>query len=77
MAAGGRTARARRHPFDTSRSVKLNPDNELVKAIYAFIGPKLKKVRKELVEAQREHKATEEAKRLRQEASKIEAIHQQ
>ena len=31
-------------------------------------------MRKELVEAQREHKATEEAKRLRQEANKIEAI---
>jgi hypothetical protein len=61
-------------PFDASRSVKLNPDNELVKAIYAFIGPKLEKVRKQLVEAQREHKASEEAKRLRQEASKIEAI---
>jgi hypothetical protein len=61
-------------PFDTSRSVKLNPDNELVKAMYAFIGPKLEKVRKQLVEAQREHKASEEAKRLRQEASKIEAI---
>ena len=61
-------------PFDTSRSVKLNPDNELVIAIYTFVGPKLEKVRKELVEAQREHKATEEAKRLRQEASKIEAI---
>lgn len=61
-------------PFDTSRSVKLNPDNELVSAIFAFVGPKLEKVRKELVEAQREHKATEEAKRLRQEASKIEAI---
>ena len=28
-------------PFDASRSIKLNPDNELVKAIYAFIGPKL------------------------------------
>ncbi len=61
-------------PFDVSRSVKLNPDNELVKAIYAFIGPKLEKVRKELAEAQREHKATEEAKRLRQEAGKIESI---
>jgi Histidine kinase-, DNA gyrase B-, and HSP90-like ATPase len=61
-------------PFDTSRSVKLNPENELVRAIYAFVGPKLEKLRKELVEAQREHRATEEAKRLRQEASKIEDI---
>jgi hypothetical protein len=61
-------------PFDASRSVKLNPDNELVKAIYAFIGPRLEKVRKELVEAHREQKATEEAKRLKQEASKIEEI---
>jgi hypothetical protein len=61
-------------PFDTSRSVKLNPDNELVRAIYSFVGPKLEKMRKDLVEAQREHRATEEAKRLREEASKIEAI---
>lgn len=61
-------------PFDASRSVKLNPDNELVKAIYAFIGPKLESVRKKLVDDQREHKASEEAKRLRQEATKIEAI---
>jgi hypothetical protein len=61
-------------PFDASRSVKLNPENELVKATYAFIGPKLDTVRKELVDTQREQKATEDAKRLRQEASKIEAI---
>lgn len=61
-------------PFDASRSVKLNPDNELVRVIYAFIGPKLEKVRKQLVEAQREHRASEEAKRLRQEANKIESI---
>jgi histidine kinase/DNA gyrase B/HSP90-like ATPase len=61
-------------PFDVSRSVKLNPENELVKAIYAFIGPRIERVRKELVEAQREEKASEEAKRLRKEAGTIEAI---
>jgi hypothetical protein len=61
-------------PFDASRSLKLNPDNELVRAIYAFVGPRLETVRKELVEAQREQRATEEAKRLRREASQIENI---
>lgn len=61
-------------PFDASRSVQLNPDNELVKAIYAFVGPRLEQIRKQLVDAQREHRATEEAKRLREEAGKIEEI---
>jgi hypothetical protein len=60
--------------FDVSRSLRLNPDNELVRAIYAFVGPKLEAVRKSLVDEQRERKATEEAKRLREEASRIESI---
>ena len=46
-------------PFDVSRSVKLNPDNDLVKTLYSFIGPNLEQVRRVLVEAHREHKANE------------------
>ncbi len=60
--------------FDASRSMKLNPDNAVVQAIYAFIGPHIETVRKKLVEANREFKATEESKRLRDEATKIESI---
>lgn len=60
--------------FDASRSLKLNPANPLVTTIYSFVGPKLEEVRKELIAAQREEKASDEAKRLRQEASKIEDI---
>lgn len=60
--------------FDASRSLRLNPDNELVAAIYTFVGPHLEAVRKELVDAQREQRASEESKRLRREADKIEDI---
>jgi hypothetical protein len=60
--------------FDASRSMKLNPDNPLVQALYAFIGPVIESARKQLVEQNREFKASEEAKRLAEEASKIESI---
>lgn len=60
--------------FDASRALRLNPDNAIVQAIYAFIGPELERVRKELVEAHRQHRETEEAKRLEREASQIEQI---
>ena len=61
-------------PFDVSRSMRLNPDNPLVRAIYAFVGPRIERLRKELVEEQREQRETEDAKRLRKEASQIEDI---
>ena len=60
--------------FDASRSLRLNPDNPLVRSLFAFIGPCLEKVRAELVDAQRVQRATEQARRLQQEASKIEDI---
>jgi hypothetical protein len=60
--------------FDSSRSLRLNPENQLVAAIHSFIGPKIDEVRKQLVEAQRERRASEEAKRLRREAEQIEEI---
>jgi len=60
--------------FDASRSQRLNPDNSVVQAIYAFIAPELERVRKELVDEQRKHRETEEAKRLEREASQIERI---
>lgn len=60
--------------FDASRSMRLNPDNPLVAAIFEFVGPRIEEVRKALVESQREQRSTEQAKRLQQEASKIEEI---
>ncbi len=60
--------------FDLSRSMRLNQHNELVKAIYSFIGPRIEAVRKELVAAQRKEQESEDAKRLQQEAGQIENI---
>jgi hypothetical protein len=57
--------------FDMSRSQKLNLENELVRIIYSFVGQKLDLVRRELVEAQREKRLSDEAKRLAKEASII------
>jgi hypothetical protein len=61
-------------PFDVSRSMRLNPDNQIVQAIFSFVGPCIEQLRKELVDAQRQQRETEEAKRLRKEASQIEDI---
>ncbi len=61
-------------PFDASRSMQLNPDNTLVRALFAFVGPHVEHVRRELVEAQRAQRETEDAKRLRKEAGQIEDI---
>lgn len=60
--------------FDASRSLRLNPDNVLVQAIYAFVAPELERVRKALVEEHRKHRETEEARRLEREAGQIERI---
>jgi hypothetical protein len=60
--------------FDASRSMRLNPENPLVAAVFAFMGPKIEQVRKALVESQREERASAQAKRLQKEASRIEEI---
>lgn len=60
--------------FDTSRSLTLNPKNPLVAAIHAFIGPHIEEVRLQLVDERKQHKATEQAKRLQKEAERIEEI---
>lgn len=60
--------------FDLSRSMQLNPHNEIVNAIYTFVGPRLEEVRKQLVAEQREEQETEEARRLQREADQIENI---
>jgi histidine kinase/DNA gyrase B/HSP90-like ATPase len=57
--------------FDMSRSMKLNPRNEVVAEIIRLIGTNLEIVRKELEKQDRERRQTEEQKRLQQQGSKI------
>ncbi len=58
-------------PFDMSRSKHLNPQNDLVAIIFAFIGRKIEEVRKILVQEEKERKADEEAKKLSKQADEI------
>jgi hypothetical protein len=58
-------------PFDMSRSMRLNPENETVRALYAFIGQKVEAVRRALAEEDRKRKSEEEMKRLTQQAAEI------
>jgi hypothetical protein len=57
--------------FDMSRSMKLNPQNEVVANIIRFIGVNLEVVRKDLERQDRERRQSEEQKRLQQQGSKI------
>lgn len=61
-------------PFDLSRSMRLNPSNELAQAIYAFIGPHIEAARRTLADADRNRRATEEARKLAEQAADIERI---
>lgn len=61
-------------PFDLSRSMQLNPENELVRVLHAFIGRNVKKMRLELVEEEKNQRATEEAKRLQEHADEISRV---
>jgi hypothetical protein len=58
-------------PFDLSRSMKLNPSNELVQCVYAFVNQSVEAIRRELVEREKKRKVGEEARRLASEASEI------
>jgi hypothetical protein len=58
-------------PFDVSRSMRLNPENELVRALYAFIGQRVEEVRRALAEEDKKRKSEEEMKRLARQASEI------
>jgi hypothetical protein len=59
-------------PFDLSRSMRLNPNNEIVKSIYGFIGYNVDKIRRELVTEEKNRKKSEEAKKLANQAKEIE-----
>ncbi len=61
-------------PFDISRSMTLNPSNNLVRTLFAFINREVEKLRRELVDQDRRRKATEEAKRLQKEAEAIASV---
>lgn len=58
-------------PFDVSRSMRLNPENDLVRAIHAFVGNKVEEVRRALLEADKKRKAEEDAKKLAEQALEI------
>lgn len=58
-------------PFDLSRSMRLNPSNELVQCIYAFVNQSVEEVRRELVDREKRRRTSEEAKRLATEAAEI------
>ena len=51
--------------------MQLNPSNDLVREILAFIHESVEQVRRELLEAERRRKATEEARKLAAEAQEI------
>ena len=57
--------------YDLSRNMRLNPSNETVQALYAFIGIKIDEVRRELVKADKLRKQSEEAKKLNKQAEEI------
>jgi len=58
-------------PFDISRSMKLNANNEIVQTIYSFIGQKIDLVRRQLLAEEKERKASEDAKKLASHAETI------
>lgn len=57
--------------FDMSRSMQLNPKNELVAAIFAFIGPHIDSIRREIEKADRDRRRERDNQRLQQEANEI------
>lgn len=61
-------------PFDLSRSMQLNRSNELVRLTFAFLNQKIEEIRRELVEGEKQRRATEEAKKLARHAAEIAKI---
>jgi Histidine kinase-, DNA gyrase B-, and HSP90-like ATPase len=57
--------------FDMSRSMKLNPRNEIVAEIIRFVGVHLEAIRRDLERQDRERRQSEEQKRFQQQGSKI------
>jgi len=61
-------------PYDTTRSLQLNPQHPVVRVLIPFIGSKLEEVRRKLLEKLNESRKTEEARRLAITADKIAEI---
>jgi hypothetical protein len=61
-------------PFDMSRSMRLNPRNEVVAQSYGFIGSNVERIRLELERQDRERRQAADAKKLEREASAIAEI---
>jgi hypothetical protein len=61
-------------PFDLTRSMRLNSGNEMVQAIYAFVGLHVEDTRRRLVDADRRRKEDEETKLLTQQADEIAGV---
>ena len=57
--------------FDLTRSMRLNPNSEIVKALYQFIGQHVERIRRDLVEADKQRRATEDARKLARQADDI------
>jgi hypothetical protein len=57
--------------FDMSRSMRLNSNNEVVHAAFAFIGYEVDQLRRELVKDDKARRAQDDAKKLDHEARKI------
>lgn len=58
-------------PFNVSRSMRLNVENEIVRTIYAFIGQSVEIVRRELLEEEKRRKSDELSKKLESQAREI------
>ena len=58
-------------PYDSTRSLQLNPKNPTVMALVGFIGSKLEDVRKGLIEKAADARKSEEARRLQAESDRI------
>jgi hypothetical protein len=58
-------------PYDSTRSLQLNPQHPVAAVLVGFIGSKLDEVRVGLVQRSREARKTEQARRLAAEADRI------
>ncbi len=61
-------------PYDTSRSLELNPQHPVVAVLLGFIGSKMEEVRAGVVRRWRDARKTEQARRLAAEADRIAEI---
>jgi len=58
-------------PYDSSRSLELNPQHPVVAVLVPFVGSKLEMVRGELVKRAKEERKNEQSRRLASEAQRI------